>query len=523
MMTTTTKAARLKGDALDAYELVRIDLVRPAEGNRPPGDITELMASIAERGILQPLILTPVFDDPEKVHYRIVAGERRYRAAAELGQMTVPALIRERDRAGELVDRLVENVHRRNLEPLEEARAIQAIRDAEPRLSQEALAKRLGISQGQVSKRLALLELDEKLTPYIERGEVADDVVERLAALPPTSQAKVVRTASQWAGYYGHEGQENRSADLRRALGDVEKTRKADADRKARVRELKARGLKVLTGKAADEVRYDPETAAIGSGYGRLELRDEKDGKAKDHVSEPCHVVVLEAGGSARPVAYCTDPGRHKRGGDSKIRGTVSRSSGPTGPRETKEAREARLEREGIAKALEKRQEERQRYIRDVVIPTLTDDDALELVVLGIRTMDLDEEGYVDDAVRPDRIAELVGVPRRGRHTVKPGYFAGKLADVETARNGRARIAGALALSMLEDLIPPAFAFYQATRSTWAAFAPYFTWLEGRGYKPSEEERAQVAYDPKAKAKKTTRRRRSSGPGNRVAARASSG
>ncbi|HEU5003667.1 MAG TPA: ParB/RepB/Spo0J family partition protein [Actinomycetota bacterium] len=116
--------------------------------------ISDLAASIRQVGILQPVVVRPLPDGT----YQLVVGERRWRAARRAGLTTVPALVIETDERGALERALVENVHRQDLNPLEEAAAYQQLVD-EAGLTHEALAERLGLSRPAVSNALRLLEL----------------------------------------------------------------------------------------------------------------------------------------------------------------------------------------------------------------------------------------------------------------------------------------------------------------------------------------------------------------------------
>ena len=115
--------------------------------------LNELAASIKEHGIIQPLVLRRLGDK-----FEIIAGERRYKAATLAGLTEVPAIISNIDdnKSAELA--LVENVQRKNLNSLEEAKSYKKILDKEG-LTQEELAKKIGVSQSTVANKLRLLNL----------------------------------------------------------------------------------------------------------------------------------------------------------------------------------------------------------------------------------------------------------------------------------------------------------------------------------------------------------------------------
>ena len=119
--------------------------------------LKELADSIKEHGIIQPLVLRKLGDK-----YEIVAGERRYKAASIAGLTTVPAVISNIDdnKAAEVA--IVENVQRRNLTAIEEARSYKNLLD-KGYLTQEELAKKMGLSQPAIANKLRLLNLDDEV------------------------------------------------------------------------------------------------------------------------------------------------------------------------------------------------------------------------------------------------------------------------------------------------------------------------------------------------------------------------
>lgn len=132
-------------------------------------DLDGLAASIAQHGILQPLLVS----ESKPGRYRLVAGERRWRAAKLAGLATVPAVIRERldeDRHLELA--LVENLQRRDLTPLEEARAFDQLR-TNLGLAQAEIAERVGIDRSTVANALRLLKLPADIQQMVEEGALS--------------------------------------------------------------------------------------------------------------------------------------------------------------------------------------------------------------------------------------------------------------------------------------------------------------------------------------------------------------
>lgn len=150
-----------------------IAALRPGQGQpRKHFDevaLEELTASIRSQGVVQPLLVRPLRTDTA-TFYEIVAGERRWRAAQRAGLTEVPVYLRELSDDDALTVALIENLQREDLNPLEEAQAIQTLRDRLP-LSQEELAIRLGKSRSAVANALRLLQLPPVMQEAL-RGEV---------------------------------------------------------------------------------------------------------------------------------------------------------------------------------------------------------------------------------------------------------------------------------------------------------------------------------------------------------------
>jgi ParB family chromosome partitioning protein len=128
--------------------------------------IEELTASIRRHGVLQPLLVSEDGQD----RYVIITGERRWRAARRAGLRAVPAVIRERlEDATQLELALVENLQRRDLTPLEEARAFDALRSSLG-LTQAEIAERVAMDRSTVANSLRLLKLSPEIQALVEEG-----------------------------------------------------------------------------------------------------------------------------------------------------------------------------------------------------------------------------------------------------------------------------------------------------------------------------------------------------------------
>ena len=127
-------------------------------------DMAELVHSIREIGVLQPIVVRPSPEDDPEHPYELVMGERRWRASREAGLEAVPAIIRSTQDVDLLRDALLENLHRSQLNPLEEAAAYQQLLD-DFECSHEELAGRIGRSRPQITNTLRLM----KLPPLVQR------------------------------------------------------------------------------------------------------------------------------------------------------------------------------------------------------------------------------------------------------------------------------------------------------------------------------------------------------------------
>jgi ParB family chromosome partitioning protein len=128
-----------------------------------------LAESIAERGVVQPVLVRPVAGGT----YQLVAGERRWRAAQLAGLESVPALVRSRDDSTALEVALIENMAREDLNPVEEARACAALVE-ELGLTREEVGRRVGRSRVAVSNLLRVLDLPDEVLELLEAGALTE-------------------------------------------------------------------------------------------------------------------------------------------------------------------------------------------------------------------------------------------------------------------------------------------------------------------------------------------------------------
>lgn len=130
--------------------------------------LAELADSISQHGILQPLLLRPMMSGG----YRIVAGERRWRAARMAGLSEVPATVREMTDTEEMLFALIENLQREDLSPLEEARGYKTLIETQD-FTQEEVSKTIGKSRPAITNALRLLNLPEDVQQMLEEGKIS--------------------------------------------------------------------------------------------------------------------------------------------------------------------------------------------------------------------------------------------------------------------------------------------------------------------------------------------------------------
>ena len=131
--------------------------------------LNELAMSIKEHGIIQPLVLRKLINDK----YEIIAGERRYKASQIAGLNKVPAIIADLDDNASAEVALIENIQRRNLSAIEEAKSYKKLLDR-GYLTQDQLAKRLGVSQSSVANKVRLLNLTEEVQDALMSERISE-------------------------------------------------------------------------------------------------------------------------------------------------------------------------------------------------------------------------------------------------------------------------------------------------------------------------------------------------------------
>ena len=142
-----------------------------------PEKMAELVASVREHGVLQPILVRPLGTD----RYELIAGERRFRAAQTAGLTTIPALSRDMAPKEQLEIAVVENLQREDIGPMEAARAYRRLMD-EFAMTQETVSARVGKSRSSIANTLRLLSLPEEAQDSVERGEISEGHARALLA-----------------------------------------------------------------------------------------------------------------------------------------------------------------------------------------------------------------------------------------------------------------------------------------------------------------------------------------------------
>lgn len=150
-------------------------------------ELEELAASIREKGVLAPLLVSKT-----DTGYRLIAGERRWRAALRAGLQRVPVVVKETTPVEQLELALIENIHRRDLNPIEEALAYKRLIE-DMNTTQEALAKRLGKDRSTITNMLRLLRLPQGIQRDVLEGRLTMGHARALAGVSGKEEQERIR------------------------------------------------------------------------------------------------------------------------------------------------------------------------------------------------------------------------------------------------------------------------------------------------------------------------------------------
>ena len=231
--------------------------------------LAELVFSIKEIGLLQPVVVRRTSaSDPGGPTYELIAGERRLRASREAGLERIPAIVRDTDDDALLRDALLENLHRADLNPLEEAAAYQQLL-SDFGCTQDELARRIGRSRPQVSNTLRLLRLPPDVQRRVAAGVLSAGHARALLSLDDAADMEALATRIV------AEGLSVRATEEIIILGDADgQARQPRTRARARrsVGEDTADALRELAGRAADALDTRVTTSGFASRVGRGRL-----------------------------------------------------------------------------------------------------------------------------------------------------------------------------------------------------------------------------------------------------------
>ncbi|OTG82000.1 chromosome partitioning protein [Acinetobacter sp. ANC 5054] len=185
---------QLEAKALDHGQLKQIDVNLLKRGEYQPRrfikeqELQELAASIEKHGVMQPIVIRPVED--EKHPYEIIAGERRWRAAQLAGLTEVPAIVRDLSDQVAIALALIENIQRQDLNPIDQAMALQRFHD-EFGLSHQEIADTVGKARTTISNLLRLLSLAEQVKDFMQQGLLDMGHARAILTLKAKDQLKV--------------------------------------------------------------------------------------------------------------------------------------------------------------------------------------------------------------------------------------------------------------------------------------------------------------------------------------------
>ncbi|MGI8727411.1 MAG: ParB/RepB/Spo0J family partition protein [Solirubrobacterales bacterium] len=171
--------------------------------------LDRLAESIEEAGVVQPIVVHPLPDG----RYELIAGERRWRAAAQAKLETVPAVLRSEGAGERMQTALIENMAREDLNPVEEARACAALVD-ELSLSKEAVARRLGRSRSAISNLIRLLDLPDPVLDLLAAGRLTEGHGRALLAADGQDRRRRLATAAADGGWTVRETEKRAKGKL---------------------------------------------------------------------------------------------------------------------------------------------------------------------------------------------------------------------------------------------------------------------------------------------------------------------
>ena len=235
--------------------------------------LDDLAASIKAQGVVQPIVARPISGKGSEQRYEIVAGERRWRAAQLAGLAEIPAVIREIPDEAAIAMALIENIQRENLNPLEEARALdRLIREFD--LTHAEAAKAVGRSRASVSNLLRLQDLSDKVKPLLEDRQLEMGHARALLSIANATQQF---DAARQVVRKGLSVRETERLVKRMLEGDKPKPAKKPATKDADIRRLEIE----VSEKLGAKVKLDHTPKGAGKIVISYNSLDELDGILK--------------------------------------------------------------------------------------------------------------------------------------------------------------------------------------------------------------------------------------------------
>lgn len=177
-------------DSSGAVEIKIIDVEPNSEQPRRHFDtekLSELASSIAVHGVIQPILVVKNND-----RYRIIAGERRWRAAKLSGLKTIPAIVRDYDETKVFEVALIENLQREDLNPIEEAAGYKSLM-TKFQMTQEKISERVGKSRSAVANALRILSLPKEVIKFIEEDKLSSGHAKVILSVPSEKQLEIAQ------------------------------------------------------------------------------------------------------------------------------------------------------------------------------------------------------------------------------------------------------------------------------------------------------------------------------------------
>jgi ParB family transcriptional regulator, chromosome partitioning protein len=184
----------------------------PNQPRQVMGDLSELIASITEKGIIEPLVVRPRGD-----RFQIIAGERRYQASVQVGLQELPVVIRDVDDSEMLELALIENLQRKDLTPFEESEALQGLAES-CGYTHEDLARKLGKSRSSITESLALNAMPEPVRNLCRLADISSKSL-LLQVVRQNTAEKMTALIEKIAGQGGATRQQLREAAAKPQAG----------------------------------------------------------------------------------------------------------------------------------------------------------------------------------------------------------------------------------------------------------------------------------------------------------------